>query len=209
MPRRVAAIVERWRDGGPSGEIAHAGLLVKMMDNMADDWDEPWHACRPPAWCSGTDHVSASLVNRRLPHLYTEEHPGPPDVGFVLSPRVTFYCAMVADGGTISAPHGGCDERCTCGAPDCYYCVFHPEQLADFVRAHEREAPASYSEVVILREVWEGALPASIEAVICTRLSDCTAARDVHRRFLLAYQLSGAQVPLLRYSPEDGFTQVR
>jgi hypothetical protein len=63
-----------------------------------------------------------------------------------------------------------------------------------------------YNEVVVLKSRWEQSLPHSVDAVMCTMASDCSAARGVHARFLRTYSLSEADVPLLRYSTLIGFT---
>ena len=133
-------------------------------------------------------------------------HPEGVDVGFVLSADVRFECASVYDGGTMSAAHGGCD-RCTCGTPDCYWCVYRGHQLGDFVRAHLGADRMQYNEVVILAAEYEALLPHAIAAVLC-RGWDCGDARGVRARFLEAYGLKAAEVPLVRYSSSSGFVEV-
>lgn len=54
----------------------------------------------------------------------------------------------------------------------------------------------------------EAQLPGSIAAVFCIQPGECTAARDVHTRFLAAYGLSATQVPLLRYAFAAGFVDI-
>jgi hypothetical protein len=67
-------------------------VLVKMLDGLEDDTDEPWHACRS-AWCaSNVDHVSVSLINAAMPAVYMDPGERAPtstrDVGFVLDAKV-------------------------------------------------------------------------------------------------------------------------
>ena len=170
---------------------------------MEDDVAEPWHACRT-GWCAGVDHVSVSLVNQDLPYVYAQKH-SELHVAFVLSADTSFECAMVVDGGTVMTAKGGC-TRPTCPGG---WCVYRPNQVADFVRAHLSEVCGNdwcrdtYNEVVILKGDWEDVLPHSILAVACLRTDPddddgCQAARDVHARFLDAYGRSAGNVPLVR-----------
>lgn len=62
-------------------------MLIHMWDNLEDS-AEPWRPCRS-GWCAGrVDHMSCSLINRRLPVLFTY------GLGLILSPReAEFVCA--------------------------------------------------------------------------------------------------------------------
>jgi len=158
-----------------------------VIDGMEDEAAQPWRACLT-GWCGFVDHVSFSLVNAQLPHMYTEAG-NKPDVGFVLGANMSFDCAMVQDGGTIMDERGGCD-RCTCGDPGCWWCVYRRHQVGAFVHSHLTSwcngQPCSnlYNEVVMPKVDYEAALPHSIRAVFCTRSATCDDARDVHTRFL-------------------------
>ena len=191
--------------------MSEAGLLVKVADGMEDDGYEPWHACRPEDWCGHVDHVSLSLINHNLPHVYANPNQETTDVGFVLKSDIGFYCAMIQDGGTVMEPAGGCDNRCECNsgfgcAGD--WCVYHSHQLFDFVRDTTEWNADDYNEVVIMKTDWEAALPHSIEAVFCIRTATCDQARDVHARFLSTYGLTAQEVPLVHYDRATGFTAV-
>lgn len=203
VPAALIDIRRRFFHGVPASHLASAGLLVKVVDGMEDDAWQPWHACRS-GWCSTVDHVSASVINHDLPHIYADVHDDL-HVGFVLAATLDFHCSMLQDGGTVMNYHGGCEARCTCGQPGCYWCVYQPSQLREFVRDHMAGDRTTYNEVVILKEAWEAALPGSIEAVFCVHSDGCHQAREVHRRFLEAYGLSASDVPLLRYLHERGF----
>ena len=206
-----------------SSAVSALGLLVKMLDGMEDDPTEPWHACRPPAWCSEVDHVSLSLINRQLPHVYTNPDAGLPDVGLVLHDNLRIECAMVVDGGTLMRVHGGCD-RCTCGEPDCStstWCVYRPHQLGAFLSAHLTETCISgrpcreiHNEVVVLKSDYEARLPHAIRAFFCVRSQECAEARAMRDHFVSAYlpkhRRIADELPVLRYlGGEDGFVDAR
>lgn len=211
--------------------VSYATWDPQVLDGMEDDPTEPWHACRAPAWCGGVDHISLSLINAQLPHLYSETADAPsdqPDVGLVLSDGVRIACAMVVDGGTVMAAHGGCD-RCTCGTQGCGWCVYREHQLAAFVDAHLSETCKDgvpcrelYNEVVVLKEAYEASLPHSIRAFFCVHTPECTAARAVRERFVAAFVAAypsladtADSVPVLHYAGakrgfvEPGRTQMR
>jgi hypothetical protein len=176
-----------------------------VLDGHEDDAAMPWHACLT-GWCASTDHVSGSLINQRMPHLYSDMTGGQtPNVGFVIADHVQFDCAMVGDGGSVAVPRGGCG-RCTCGQCN-GWCVYRTAQLADFVRAST--ASNQYNEVVIPKDSWEELLPGAIRAVMCIReRASCAQARSVRERFLAAYQLDAASVPFVFYDQHDGFSLI-
>ena len=84
-------------------------------------------------------------------------------------------------------------------------------QLAGFVRACEAKnavtSTSPFNEVIFPKRDWEGRLPQSIRAVMCTReRNSCAAARDVHARFLAAYSLDTKRVPLVFYDESSGLS---
>jgi len=79
-----------FRNGHASDDLAEAGLLVKVIDGMEDEAAQPWHACLT-GWCGFVDHVSFSLVNAQLPHMYTEAG-NKPDVGAFVHSHLTSWC---------------------------------------------------------------------------------------------------------------------
>ena len=103
-----------WYDGGTAmhdgSTLDEAGLLIKIVDGMEEQPDQPWHACLTD-WCAYVDHVSGSLVNRRIPYLYSDEvnRAANQYVGFVLASDVRFACAFSSDLGSIQLHRGGCD----------------------------------------------------------------------------------------------------
>ena len=58
--------------------------------------------CHNPITIHTVDHVSVSLINKDMPHLYTNVNDGR-DVGFIFTDDLRFECAMTDDGGTVSA----------------------------------------------------------------------------------------------------------
>ena len=69
----------------------------------------------------------------------------------------------------------------------------------------------AYNEIVIAGLSYNRNLPRAIEAFVVGGNDDVVKARAVHRRFLDAFGLTAADVPLLRYRPErhgDVFTVV-
>ena len=205
----VPELQRRWHDGRVSASIREAGLLVKVLDGHEDDASEPWHACLS-GWCAGIDHVSGSLINRALPHLYHDLNgldaiPNM-NVGFVLAEHMQFDCATTSDSGTAVLFHGGCD-RCSC--LECGgWCVWRWSQLDHFVRASVDDTATPFNEVVFQKPYWEAQLPGAIRAVICVRdRARCDAARDVHVRFVAAYGLDADRAPALAYYDEEqGFS---
>ena len=95
--------------GHASSVLDEAGLVIKVVDGMEDRPGMPWRA-------SSVDHVSASLVNRQIPFVYSDEvgTEANANVGLVLSSDMRFECAMTSDSGSIGAYHGRCDMA-TCG----------------------------------------------------------------------------------------------
>ena len=76
-------------------------------------------------------------------------------------------------------------------------------------RHEARDEHHAYNEVVIDGLAYNRNLPRTVEAFVLGSNDDVTKARAVHGRFLEAYGLTAADVPLLRYRPErqgDVFT---
>lgn len=194
------AVNERYWHGGPSASLSAAGVLVHMGDNLEDP-DEPWAPCRT-GWCAGqTDHMSCSLINARMPNLYTHAH------GLILASSTRFECAFTGDGGTQGQPMGRCNngswQRCT--RDKWWECMWRMDDLETAVATMMDHAD-SYNEVVVSSAYWASQLPGIIEAVVCR--DDCEHARDVHQRFLQRYGQTATQTPLLRIEAGGGFTDI-
>ena len=156
------------------------------------------------------DRISASLINHRLPFLFSLA------AGLILrTGQTAVHCSYFADGGTMSK---FCDtgiEGCVPGCADdkgrpnwcdssanvldrganIYNCAFRPQDTAKMLMHHHAFA-WGYNEIVIDTAKWVKNLPRTLEAMYFAKGdSDGEAqARAVHSRFMAAYP--GATVPL-------------
>ena len=221
----VAALNDRYFHGRPSNDLDEAGVLVHLDDGMTAS-AAPWEPCMT-GWCAaiGSDHESCTLINRELPHLYSSSYHA---FGLVLSGRILqqyrpggVLCTYAQDGGTW-APDAACrgepplnDSRCASDSPPslCFCtlqrwwdCVFPPHSLEDMLQTQIGQNPGGYNEVVINSTFWRSQLPAIIEAFVDFGGGEVEARRafkGFHRRY--QGQLGGREVPLLRWTSDDGF----
>ena len=200
-------------------------MLLHTWDEM-DDGSTPW---RPRL--SGDQQMqgglevrlSASLVNRDLPHFFNEGISG-----FIINPRVLTHngirCGWPLDAGTIRM-RDGCQAGYMCDPiyPS-GYCWYSSDQLGSMLAAQDagainlgcNQAECHYNEVIIDDTFWRAHLPAVIEAFFvsvnaaaegpCNRdpylfVHDgaCHDVREVRRQFIRAYGLASTAVPLMVY----------
>ena len=175
-PGGAGRINHRFLNGFPSNDLALAGVLVHQTDTM-DATDEPW----APQRGSHADRLAASIVNARLPYMYSTSA-----VGVVLRPDLAqglIRCAYGRDGGSYNMGDHGCGwgsdppERfdvmmrynqnqpytgyCLYGAPtseDRSGCRYNEESLATGCPAQCLHATASY----LTGSVLEVSSPASL-----------------------------------------------
>ena len=78
---------------------------------------------------------------------------------------------------------------------------WRPDDFGAYLRRQEwwqvLNRRLEHNEIIIGAAPWTAALPGLVDAVFVADGSGASAARDTHRRFLAAYGLSDAQVPLV------------
>jgi len=179
----------RFAQGHASDDPAACGLLVHMIDGY-EDASEPWRLCTTCPNTVYVDHLSASLVNRRIPYLY----PGAASHGLVFAPDVPILCAFSRDVGSGGKPRGGCDGFTS-----------HNTWLTPGASLSEvMQATRTFNEAIIDRHAYEQRLPHGVEAVLYTGHDD-RQARKLHDAFLSHFGLSATKVPLLRVHPVERF----
>jgi len=206
-PGGAPSINARFVHGQPSNVLQVAGVLVHQADTM-DAWDAPWQTA------SGRfeDRLAASLVNSRLPYMYSTSA-----TGFVLRPALAqgvIRCSYGRDGNSYNMqPHG------------CGWNSHPPDAFDDMMRENEQKGyegsccyggvsaedrgGCRYNEVVLDGWKYSEQLPNIIEAVFFPINGQVDkwegsedSARDVHAKMLQQYDLSAAQLPLLSFDVE-------
>ena len=136
----MAGLNHRFARGQPSNELDQTGVLLHQLDAMDDGHNEPeWLPCPAHQWCHDFgDRFSASIVNSRLPFIFS-----PRNAGFVLNPaKVSINCAYPKDGATM---HQTCNPpgRSSSCMPGCagWGGSFPADRLVDMLqqaRGHSR-----------------------------------------------------------------------
>ena len=213
--------------GHASNNLLDVGILVHQLDTLDEahpgENPTPWlqqHEC-PESGCA--DHLSGSIINRKVPYIYSDDA-----VGFVMSPeQAVVRCAFPEDGGTMSRtcqPGEAVPADCL---PGCYsdgrQCVTHtvaatkqncytPQSLANMLYQCEMYSSrhfdnnngcrqgngCRYNEIILERVPWTERQPHATEAIFYPAGGDAASARRVHAAFLRHYSLTAAQVPLVR-----------
>jgi len=190
----IAALNRRFEHGAPSADVASAGVMMRVVDELGDPKAQ-WLPCPPSAWCEAlADRMPASLVSRRAPRLYAG---GEWRGGFVLRPAAAaVLCAYPADGSTqdkLCSPRGASAE-CVPGCPtghasahwctsqDDWQCAWRADQLdealaqgakkareswekADRAKRGDRDAiEPEMNEIVLDPAAFVAALPRAVEA---------------------------------------------
>mmetsp|Transcript_36873 Transcript_36873/g.61063 ORF Transcript_36873/g.61063 Transcript_36873/m.61063 type:complete len:441 (+) Transcript_36873:21-1343(+) len=184
----AASLGERFAAGKPTPDLERAGILIHQLDGMGSS-DSSWLPC-PEPWCA--DRLSATLINKQVPYLYSSTARGI----VINSTRVSVLCSFSFDGGTdqrICSPPGsspmclpGCYRQKNSGAGDDWcdfrktydlgFCAWHPEWLQGMMRQQlvglvAREGLTAcgkpqclYNEVVLDGQAWLAQLPEAVEA---------------------------------------------
>jgi len=105
----VDQLNHRYREGRPSSNLVEAGVLVHLFDG-GDDYNKPWLPCTDNEWCRRfPDRVSLSLINQRVPFLYTYK-----EAGMIIAPFATeVLCSFATDGLSMAhscTPPGPSDD---------------------------------------------------------------------------------------------------
>ena len=212
--RRVDDVNRRFTEGRPSDSLADAGVVIHMFDDF-EDWDggRPWMVCSSLRCRGEVDHLSASLINRRVPHLYQVPGGG---AGVVVSPTVRLACSYAYDSGTQGKVNGGCGAVPCTTHPAAWECSWPPDHLKQMMQAQEGRGSAYdghsaggslHNELIISDIYWEQDLPRLIYAFVFTADAAEAKAREAHAAFLAYYGQSEAQTPLLRFTG-SGFVDV-
>jgi hypothetical protein len=195
----LTTINARFSSGHVTDDLATAGVLVRVFDDLTDP-ARPWLPCpRDVASLSScarfSDHFSASLIWPGHTQVYTTGRGG-----FVLRPEaVRPLCFYHGDGYTMSKAGRPCSELCT--APDArlWRCAWPPSQMR---RGMEIQKGEDHNEMVLDASSWVRNLPRTVEAVFAIPTDDPKSteeARLVHRNFLKEHGLTVSDVPLLLY----------
>ena len=209
---RVEELNARFRrrpyEVGGWGMLGDAGLLVHVFDGW-EDHAEMWHT---------RQDISTSLLHagqhnpdagRQTMPIY---HAGS---GFIFRPGATpIKCGKAGDSGGHCGgwcPHidvaaqtrerlGTAWQHKSVNGDGCGG-SWHPEDFPAYLRRQEwwqvLNRRLEHNEIIIGAQPWTHALPGLIDAVFVADGSGSSEARDTHRRFLAAYGLSDAQVPLV------------
>ena len=153
----VQRLNARFRQGAPSNELAAAGVLMRCAEGMAGRHTPAWEPCAADEFCYSPS-LAASLVNTRMPHLWSSTFEG-----FVVAPAaVVMRCAFHGDGAssnrhcspagsgadstcvpgcrTPSAVAGWCDPAASpvpCSECEDVHCAWSPEHLEEMMRAFQ------------------------------------------------------------------------
>ena len=183
----VARLNQRFALGRPSDAIEEAGLLVHQFDRTTGQGETPWAPLLPAT------HVSCSVFNARVPHLYS-----PSAAGFVLAPRhARIRCLYSTDGGTTGTPDG-CGRRARCTPRKWWMCNWpYPAKLRKMLEAHAAHNCRGWNEVIVSRADWLRSLPSLLEAVFFMKGKSEPHARRVHAA--VTRHLGRNSLPLLSF----------
>jgi len=218
----------RFAQGSATNNLATAGVLVHNFDQPHSRIDAWNIACMGSPWCSSSsDRWSASLINPSVPWLYSNKGAGFVLSADVVNRGGLVSCAWSEDGGTkritcdtpshsascipgcATDTHQWCEERradaLLSGVHDC---PWRPDQLGAMIAQHEwrlRQPPwppprpwIPHNEVILDSRAWNRSLPSLVEAIFFNDNRSATFAARVRARFLAAFRLDPADVPLTR-----------
>lgn len=207
----VDVINSRFSGGHASSDLASAGVLVRVFDDLTDP-ERPWLPCpRDKPWLAGcarfSDHFSASLVWPGHTEVYTTGRGG-----FVLRPTaVRQVCFYHMDGTTMSKAGNPCPEFCTSPGARMWRCAWPPPQMQQGMNIQRGE---DHNEIILDAATWVHNLPHTIEAVFTIPTNDPRSkeeARRVHQKYLRDTGLRVEDVPFLLYDKTKTipFTELR
>ena len=198
----LAHLNARFEQGHPSDELRQLGLFIHQIDALDEAYvgesPTPWLACAPslankPAACSAQqyqDHLSASVINRKVPFVYSDDA-----VGFIIAPQhAVVRCSFPEDGGTMSrycqpneTSPADCLQGCYNGGRRCITKTVRAEKqncyAADAIMAMMTQCEkfalnsfdnnngcrqgngCRYNEVVLEKAPWLAAQPHATEAI--------------------------------------------
>ena len=215
----MAELNARYDNGRASNDLREVGVLVHTFDAVDDTHsmrDDLWNPCPEDSWCHDmSDRISASLINRRLPHVFratdTASRYDTAHAGFVLDAatlqldtNASVFCSWVADAGTMgmrcdpgdSSCMPGCRSGFQCGQTHgSNYCWFPRDQLHTMVETHLRrehtdstgcgQRDCNYNEVMLSSDFWTAHLPHAVQAIFFP--ANSTSAETMARRVRTAF----------------------
>ena len=159
----AASLNVRFREGRPTSDLWHAGVLVHVDDGNVDASGRP----------RGSEFISASIVSASYGGLFNGGGGG----GYILNPRASLYCAWACDGGTAARHCRNGVPGCTCAAyPGDHprwcgrnggYCPWRPSDLDRMLSSFQQGGNA-YNEVVVRSDPWRRDPFGSIDATYGT-----------------------------------------
>ena len=104
--------------------------MIHMFDDF-EDWDaqRPWMVCSSLRCQGEVDHLSASVINARVPVLFSG------GAGLVLSPSAELLCSYAYDSGTQGKTNGGCGAVPCPSHPRAWECSWPPDYLRQMMEA--------------------------------------------------------------------------
>lgn len=242
---KLADLNARFARGRPSNRLQEVGVVVHQIDALDEEHvgtnPVPWLACTATDADSTTpacaeerysDHLSGSVINRKVPFIYSDDA-----VGFVVTPEhATVRCSFPEDGGTMSRSCSP-DETLPDCLPGCYSggrgcvaktvaadsqnCYAHDALVAMMEQCEKRAMRTfdnnngcrqgngcRYNELVLEKAPWIAAQPHATQAIFYPAGGDAASARRVHQAFLKHYGVNARQVPLVKLNldrPEAPF----
>ncbi|KAL3919871.1 MAG: hypothetical protein SGPRY_005474 [Prymnesium sp.] len=219
----VEKLNARFHKGSPSNNLEEVGLIIHQFDSLDDPNpdNQPWLPRRPT--------ISAAAINGRLqpePDRGNVPVYSYSLAGIILAPEYNrIRCSYAFDAGTLQFPNACNSQRCSNReAVDTHAsggCAFNPwgtQRMMEIqLELRRRNVKPQfkawddhkfYNELVMDDQTYTHNLPKSIEAVFfiptsCDDIFDgpkCEAyARGAHRNILRHFQLTEAQLPLVKF----------
>lgn len=209
----AAALNVRFTAGHPSDDLGRAGVIVRQMDSLNSN-DDMWGKATIGGgkW---DDRLAASLVNARVPHMYSTSA-----VGLVLAPSAVsghLWCAYPRDGNSMNQDSHGCANLRG-------YDMFGPGDVGAMLRKQEQQmhwhkdclwgdpddtdrSGCQYNELVLDADSLQARMPDAVEAIFFPTHApvhhaegDEQRARAVRQRFKERF---GLMIPLLSFDVSE------
>ena len=172
---KLRSLNARYTNGHPSNLLRETGILLHQIDaldeNRVGENPTPWLPCTPKPedvdsppglelghlGCAAqqySDHLEGSIINPKVPFLYSDDA-----VGFIVAPEhAELRCSFPEDGGTMSRwcrPNETTPRDCLGG---CYsggeQCITHSQSLTHQVCYAASSLVAMMAHHPKLRNLW-------------------------------------------------------
>lgn len=104
-------------------------------------------------------------------------------------------CSYTADGGTQSAPQGGCYSKPACAGRVYWGCVWAADRTGEMLQSKLTYGQYGYNEVIVSAAAWDEQLPQLIEAIVT--VGGDPRGHEAHRLFNAAHPQR--QIPLVQF----------